>query len=202
MGASSKKLMLRDQEQRVATMLVIFVGPPGAGKGTQSVRLAKYLGVPHCSTGEMFRQACLADTEIGHQANEYMQSGRLVPDALVQTIVAERLVQPDCKDGCVMDGFPRTLVQAQAFDTWCKDNYLPVSKVIEFQVDEQTLLSRLDGRGRADDAAEVVKERLRQYRELTMPLLDYYRKQGVLATVSGIGEMDDVFGSIKAALES
>ncbi len=182
-------------------MLVIFVGPPGAGKGTQSVRLAEYLAVPHCSTGEMFRQACLADSEIGHQANEYMQAGRLVPDSMVQTIVAKRLTEPDCKNGCVMDGFPRTLIQAQAFDDWCKEHYLPVTKVIEFQVDEETLLSRLDGRGRADDDQEVVKKRFSQYRELTMPLLDYYRAQGVLATVSGIGEMDEVFARITAALE-
>lgn len=183
-------------------MLLILVGPPGAGKGTQSARLAEYLGVPHCSTGEMFREACQRGSEVGQQAQEYMDSGRLVPDSLVEKLVEQRLIQEDCRGGCVLDGFPRTLVQAQDFDKWCEANYRAVGRVIELRVKEETLLARLDARGRADDNREVARERLRQYEELTRPLVDYYTAQGVLETVDGIGDVAEVFQRITAAIGS
>ena len=181
-------------------MLVIFVGPPGAGKGTQAGRLAEYLKVPHCSTGEMFRNACEQKSEVGLKAKGFMDAGLLVSDDLVESIVEERLVQPDCNNGCVMDGFPRTLIQAQRFDVWTKENYLPVGKVLEFRVDEQTLLDRLAGRGRKDDDRAIIHERLQQYDKLTTPILGYYREQGVLVTVDGLGDIDEVFQRITEAV--
>lgn len=183
-------------------MLVILVGPPGAGKGTQAARLASYLGVTHCSTGEMFRQACRSESEIGRKVIEYMNSGRLVPDVLVEQLVAERLSQEDCKDGCLLDGFPRTLVQAEDFDKWTQENYHPINRVIEFQVDEETLLNRLLSRGREDDDEEVIRERFRQYKELTTPLLEYYAEQGVLAKIDGIGDIDEVTERINSVFQT
>jgi len=181
-------------------MLVVFVGPPGAGKGTQSKRLADHLGVPHCSTGDMFREACEQETEVGLKASEYMQSGRLVPDLVVAQLVHERLAVEDCQQGCVLDGFPRTLPQAKQFDQWVTQNYQPVSAVVAIQVDEETLLDRLAGRGRQDDDREVIKERFRQFDALTLPLLEYYRSRGVLKMVDGIGEFDEVFQRILQAI--
>ena len=183
-------------------MLVIFVGPPGAGKGTQAGRLAKHLGVPHCSTGEMFRNAYEHKSEVGLKAKGFMDSGLLVPDKMVQRIVEQRLVQNDCDNGCVMDGFPRTLTQAQDFDVWTKDHYVPVAKVIEFRVDQETLLSRLDSRGRQDDDRKIIEERFQQYEKLTTPILGYYKEHGILETVSGIGDIDEVFERITTAVNS
>ena len=182
-------------------MLVVFVGPPGAGKGTQSRRLAEQLGIPHCSTGDMFRDACQRQTDIGQKAAEYMQSGRLVPDSLVGQLVVERLAEADCRQGCVLDGFPRTMPQAEQFDRWAGQNYQPVSVVVAIQVDEQTLLDRLAGRGRQDDDCDVVQERFRQYEALTLPLLEYYRGRGVLRFVDGAGDMDEVFKQIQQTIE-
>jgi len=183
-------------------MLVVLVGPPGAGKGTQSQRLAEYLGIPHCSTGDLFRDACQRQTELGLQAIEYMQSGRLVPDSLVEKLVVERLSEADCQNGCVLDGFPRTLPQARQFDQWASQNYLPVSVVVAIEVDEQTLLDRLADRGRQDDDRQVVHERFRQYEELTVPLLDYYRGQGILRMVDGVGGLDEVYERIQQTIEA
>lgn len=178
-------------------MLVILVGPPGAGKGTQATLLAEHLGIVHCSTGDMLRLARQSDSEVGRKANEYMVSGRLVPDELVEEIVAERLGHDDCKDGCLLDGFPRTLVQAQDFDEWAREHYHPVNCVIELQVDEQSLIDRLISRGREDDDLEVIKERFHQYHLLTMPLLEFYDQQGVLSRVDGNGGIEDIFERIK-----
>jgi adenylate kinase len=183
-------------------MLVVLVGPPGAGKGTQSQRLAEYLRIPHCSTGDMFRDACQRKTKLGLQAIEYMQSGRLVPDSLVEELVMERLSQDDCRSGCVLDGFPRTVPQAKHFDLWASQNYLPVSIVVAIEVDEQTLLDRLADRGRQDDDRQVVHERFRQYEELTVPLLDYYRGEGILSMVDGVGGLDEVYERIQQAIEA
>lgn len=177
-------------------MLVVLVGPPGAGKGTQAQRLAQHLGIPHCSTGDLFRDACQRQTALGLQAIEYMQSGRLVPDSLVEQLVVERLQQADYRNGCVLDGFPRTVPQAKLLDHWVKQNYMPVSVVVAMEVDQQTLLKRLADRGRQDDDQQVVLERLRQYEKLTIPLLEYYREQGILKVIDGVGEIDEVFDRI------
>ena len=177
-------------------MLVVFVGPPGAGKGTQSKRLAEHLGVPHCSTGDMFRDACQQQTEVGKKASEYMQSGRLVPDSVVSQLVQERLSEADCQQGCVLDGFPRTLPQAKQFDRWVAEGYMPVTAVLAIEVDEAVLLDRLADRGRQDDSREVIRERFRQFDALTVPLLEYYRSRGVLRMIDGTGDIDEVFQRI------
>lgn len=182
-------------------MLVVFLGPPGAGKGTQSQRLAAQLGIPHCSTGDMFRNACQKQTELGQTVTEYLQSGRLVPDSLVGQLVAERLSEKDCLQGCVLDGFPRTVPQAEQFDSWAAQSYRPISMVVAIEVDEQTLLDRLAERGRQDDDREVVLERFRQYEALTLPLLDYYRNRGILKPVDGVGSMDEVYQRIEQVVE-
>ena len=179
-------------------MLIILVGPPGAGKGTQAERLAEHLQLTHCSTGDMFREACHGDSEVGRKASEFMSSGRLVPDKLVEEIVAQRLLQDDCKDGCLLDGFPRTLVQAKDFDVWARENYHPVNCVLEIHVDQDILIDRLLHRGREDDNRDVIMERFRQYDELTMPLLDYYEQQGVLTRIDGEGEVEEVFDRVRA----
>ncbi len=182
-------------------MLVIMLGPPGAGKGTQSVRIAEFLGVPHCSTGDMLRDACKQQTELGQKVAETMRSGRLVPDSLVEQIVAERLSTPDCRKGCVLDGFPRTLQQAKDFDRWADANSRPIWIVVEIQADEETLFERLLDRGRHDDDREIIHERLRQYELLTLPLSNYYQSRGVLRVIDGLGHPDEVFERIKTTID-
>ena len=182
-------------------MLVVLVGPPGAGKGTQAERLARHLNVLHCSTGDMFREATKQQTAVGREASEYMQAGKLVPDSVVQRIVVERLAREDCQPGCVLDGFPRTLKQAEEFDLWAPDNYRPIDLVVEIQVDEQTLLSRLAGRGRQDDDEEVISQRFQEYERLTLPLLDYYQNRGILKVVDGVGTMDEVWEKIRQVID-
>jgi adenylate kinase len=149
----------------------------------------------------MFREACEQQTDLGKKAGKYMESGRLVPDQVVGQLVQERLAEDDCQQGCVMDGFPRTLPQAKQFDHWIGQSYQPVSAVIAIHVDEETLLDRLSGRGRQDDDREVIKERFRQFDALTVPLLEYYRSRGVLKMVDGIGSFDEVFQRIQQAIE-
>jgi len=183
-------------------MRIVFVGPPGAGKGTQSVRLARHLQVPHLSTGEMFREACQQQSDVGKKASSYMESGRLVPDKLVESIAFGRLVHSDCESGYVLDGFPRTRPQAVSFDQWLEHRQQALSGIIEIQVTEDELFRRLDGRGRDDDARYIAAERFDQYRTLTSPLLDYYREQNRLQIVNGLGTTDEVFARIQCAIEN
>jgi len=178
-------------------MQIVFIGPPGAGKGTQSVRLAEHLQVPHLSTGDMLREACQKKTSVGIQATEAMGSGQLVSDELVEELVFERLSQPDCRKGCILDGFPRTVPQAEAYDQWLAKRGQPLSVALVLQVDQEELLGRLSSRGRQDDGRETVVERLRQYDRLTRPLLDYYSHCGILRGVDGSGSQDEVFGRIQ-----
>jgi len=152
-------------------MQIVFIGPPGAGKGTQSVRLAEHLQVPHLSTGDMLREACRQKTTVGIQAAEAMSSGQLVSDELVEEVVFERLDQPDCHKGSILDGFPRTVPQAEAFDRWLAGRGRPLSAALVLQVDQEELLERLSSRGRHDDNRETIVERLRQYDQLTRRLL-------------------------------
>lgn len=183
-------------------MRIVFIGPPGSGKGTQAQRLKDYLGVPHLSTGEMLRDACRAATVPGRQALQYMESGKLVPDEVVISIVRERIAQPDCESGCLFDGFPRTLSQAEALDELLTQFGTPLDLVLELHVDEPQVLERLAGRGREDDNERTIRERLRQYELLTEPLLDYYRGRGILRTVDGNGPADEVFILVKQVIDS
>jgi adenylate kinase len=188
-------------------MLVVFIGPPGAGKGTQASRLCDYLNVPHLSTGDMLRQAKQDGTPLGKQASAYMDRGSLVPDQLVVEIVGDRLEQPDCKAGCLLDGFPRTLAQAQALDEYLSQHAGCIDFVLELRVDEQELIQRLLGRAqesdqpRSDDSPEAIPHRLEVYRSQTEPLLEYYRQRNLLHSIDGLGTPDEVFDRIRAAVD-
>jgi adenylate kinase len=183
-------------------MRIVFIGPPGAGKGTQAVRLKDHLNIAHLSTGDMLRAAASAGTPLGREAQQYMNDGRLVPDEVVVGIVVERLAAPDCRHGCLFDGFPRTVPQAETLDSVLAERGMPLDMVLELQVADELLFQRLAARGRADDNEETIRERLRQYRRLTTPLLDYYRGRGILRSVDGEGTPDEVFTRIEQAVDA
>lgn len=178
-------------------MRIVFIGPPGSGKGTQAQLLKDYLQVPHLSTGEMLRDANEAGTALGAAAAECMQSGKFVPDEVVVGIVDQRLSQDDCTTGFLLDGFPRTVCQAESLDRLLAEHDSPLDLVVELDVAEDHLLKRLAARGRADDNIKTIHERFRQYEELTAPLLDYYRGQSILRTVDGVGTPENVYSQVK-----
>jgi adenylate kinase len=191
-------------------MRLIMLGPPGAGKGTQSQRLVEKHGIVQLSTGEMLRSAVAAGTPIGLKAKEVMARGALVPDDIVVGIVSDRIDQPDAKIGFVLDGFPRTVAQAEALDRLLADKGLKLDAVIQLGVDEAILLKRIEtrvaemkARGdsvRADDNPQSFKIRLDAYRAQTAPLIDYYGKKGALRTVDGMAPIGSVSAAIDRAL--
>jgi len=191
-------------------MRVILLGPPGAGKGTQSQRLVVKHRIVQLSTGDMLRAAIKAGTPIGKKAEAIMARGELVPDEVVVGIIDQRIDQPDAKGGFVLDGFPRTVMQAEALDGLLAKRGLKLDGVVELKVDEGILLDRIarrlaetKARGeavRADDNPESFKIRLGAYRQQTAPLIDYYRSKGQLKSVDGMAGMDDVTRSIAAVL--
>jgi adenylate kinase len=183
-------------------MRIVFLGPPGSGKGTQAQRLKDYLGVSHLSTGEMLRSATRAGTALGVRADHFMREGQLVPDDVVVGIVVDRLEQPDCARGCLFDGFPRTLPQAKALDETLKAHNMPLDLVLALDVPEEKLVERLLARGRMDDKRDTIHERFRQYTRLTEPLLEYYRERGILRPIEGAGTPDEVFARIKSAVDA
>lgn len=182
-------------------MRIVFIGPPGAGKGTQSQRVVAKLGVAHLSTGDMLRQAQAEHTDLGQRAERYMSAGQLVPDDLMLRLIDRRLDQPDCRDGYLLDGFPRTLGQAEALDKMLAERGTPLDMVLELTADSEELVTRLAARGRADDKPEVVRRRLEEYAQRTQSLCDYYRGQGLLESVDGLGTPEEVFGRIEVLLE-
>jgi len=182
-------------------MRVVFIGPPGAGKGTQSQRLLRYLNVPHISTGDILRDAIRRGTTEGFAAERYMNAGNLVPDPIIIDLVGQRLDQPDCADGCLLDGFPRTTGQAEALDTYLNGHGIPLDGVLELRVNEEVLIQRLASRARVDDDPNVIRQRFVSYREWTEPLLDYYRERALLATINGMCSTEEVFDRIRAALQ-
>jgi len=182
-------------------MRIVFIGPPGAGKGTQAQRLTAAYDIAHLSTGDMLRAAREAGSEIGRQADRYMSAGQLVPDEIILGIIRQRLEQDDCRNGYLLDGFPRTLPQAEALDRMLDQQGTPLDVVLELRVPEEELFRRLAGRGRADDNPEVIRQRLVAYREQTTPLLDYYGKRGLLKSIDGLGTVDEVFERAKAVLD-
>lgn len=205
-------------------MNVVFLGPPGAGKGTQAVRVCERLGIPQISTGDILRKAIREQTETGLKAKSYIDQGLLVPDEVVIDIVRERLAMPDCQNGYILDGFPRTVPQAQALSGFAR-----IDAVIDIEVSDEQLVARLSGRRvcpacgatfhvsslggrtdcdkcgaglvqRDDDKAKTVLNRLNVYHAQTAPLIDYYGSQGLLKTVDGSQPLDDCFAAILRAL--
>jgi adenylate kinase len=192
-------------------MRLILLGPPGAGKGTQAQRLIAKHGIVQLSTGDMLRAAVAAGTPVGLRAKSIIERGELVPDDVVVAIIADRIGQPDARRGFVLDGFPRTVPQAEALDRLLAERGLELDAVMELKVDEGILLQRIEkrvaemtARGekvRADDNPEVLKERLLAYRAQTAPLVDYYASKGMLKTVDGMSSIDAVTAAIAAHLE-
>jgi len=182
-------------------MRIVFIGPPGAGKGTQAQRLIQTYGLAHLSTGDMLRAARDAQTPVGRKAEQYMSTGQLVPDEIIMAIIAERLAQPDCQTGYLLDGFPRTIAQAEALDAMLAQQQTPLDAVLELQVPEEDLFRRLAGRGRTDDTPEVIRQRLVAYRKQTEPLLAYYGRRGLLRRIDGLGTVDEIFQRAKAVLD-
>ena len=187
-------------------MFIVFVGPPGAGKGTQSKRLLSYLGIPHLSTGEMLRAAKSLDTSLGKLASQYMDGGRLVPDPLVMDIVGERLAMPEYQSGCLFDGFPRTLSQAKSLDDMLALRQTPLDLVLELRGEESVLINRMLKRAaeekRVDDNPETIAQRFEVYKRQTFPLLEYYSSKGLLVTIDAMAPPEVVFSNITAAIES
>jgi adenylate kinase len=187
--------------------LVLF-GPPGAGKGTQSKILTTERGLPQLSTGDMLRAAIAARTPLGLACKALMDKGELVPDDTVVGIIAERYDQPDCKDGAVFDGFPRTIPQAEALDRMLAERGRKIDLVLELKVDDAVLLSRVEARIKAggvlrsDDTPETLAHRLGVYYKNTAPLIDYYRQQGKLTAVDGMAPVETVTRQIAAVLDA
>lgn len=214
-------------------MRLVLVGPPGAGKGTQATYIAEHFAIPHISTGDIFRANLKQGTPLGLQAKEYMDKGELVPDSVTNEMVADRLTWDDASNGYLLDGYPRTLVQAEVFQGILSTTGKPLDAVIEFVADDAEVIERLSGRRtctscgrifhikndppsvegvcdacgaeliqRADDAEEVISNRLRVYQEQTAPLISFYREAGVLISISATGAVNDVTSRAITALSA
>lgn len=189
-------------------MRLILLGPPGVGKGTQAKILVTELGIPQLSTGDILRSAIANKTPLGVQAKTIVDRGDLVSDDIVNGIVSERIDQADCAAGFVLDGFPRTIAQADALGAMLDSKGLKLNAVVEITADTDTLVSRVANRAqetggaRTDDTAEVIRNRLNVYRELTEPLVAYYRERGLLRTVDGMASVEEVTAAIRRALDA
>lgn len=191
-------------------MILILLGPPGAGKGTQAASIIEKHGIPQLSTGDMLRAAVAAQTPVGKKAQAIMDSGNLVSDEIVAAIVEERIEEDDCEKGFLLDGFPRTVAQAEMLDAMLVKKERALDAVIELRVDESALLDRLRNRiaetaargenVRKDDNEETFKHRLEVYREQTAPLIPYYEKQGKLAVLDGMGSVEAISAEIDAEI--
>jgi adenylate kinase len=189
-------------------MNIILFGPPGAGKGTQAQRIVDRHGVVQLSTGDMLRAAIAAGSELGLQAKSLMDEGKLVPDDVIIGMIADRMNDEDCKNGVILDGFPRTIAQAKALDAMFAAGHIQLDQVIEIQVDEAALFARIENRAaepgdaRSDDTAEVLEQRLKVYHENTAPVLPYYRDKGQLNIVDGMQSIEEVAAQIESLLSA
>jgi adenylate kinase len=210
---ATQSLAQRDCEAKGRfSMRLILLGPPGAGKGTQAERIVAGFGIPQLSTGDMLREAVELGTKTGVHAKEIMERGDLVPDDLVVSVVADRLDHPDAANGFILDGFPRTLAQAEALDKELYQRGLRLDAVLELRVDESVLIDRVKTRAqqtaargevvRSDDTPEVCERRLDIYRAQTAPVIDHYRSQGLLTSIDGLQPIEAVAEDLAAAIAS
>ena len=185
-------------------MRLLIMGSPGAGKGTQSAMICEEFGIPHISTGDLFRENLTQGTALGQEAKKYMDAGEYVPDSVTNGMVRERLKAPDAKSGFLLDGYPRTVAQVAELDGMLSTT--PLDRVIELTADTEIVVERLLGRaqdqGRADDTEEVIRRRLEVYEEQTAPLTALYKSRGLLVQVDGLGSVEEVTARISAALNS
>ncbi|MBI4978292.1 MAG: adenylate kinase [Spirochaetes bacterium] len=182
-------------------MILILVGAPGGGKGTQAAKLKEQFKIAHISTGDMLRENVKAGTALGAEANGFMQSGALVPDALIIKMIEARIKDADCKNGFLLDGFPRSLPQAEALDKMLTANKLKLDAVINLQVDEDELVKRLLSRGRADDNEKTIRNRLQVFKTQTEPVLGHYGSQKRVKNIHGMGAIDEIYTRILEALK-
>ena len=208
-------------------MRIVLLGAPGAGKGTQAALISERYGIPHISTGDILREAVKKGTELGKSAHAYMSKGELVPDDVVIGIAAERIEQPDARKGFLLDGFPRTVVQAEALDKILAERNQGLDAVLSLEVDEDEVVRRLGGRKvcskcgaihiagsavceacggdlitRADDQPEAIRRRLQVYRDQTEPLVEYYDRAGILKRIPATGSVEEVFEKVSRTLDS
>lgn len=181
-------------------MIIILFGAPGVGKGTQAAILAEKLGIAHLSTGDAFRSAIKNGTAVGKLAKESVEAGKLVPDEIVARIVEEAMAAPSFKNGCILDGFPRTRAQADALQKMLDAHGQKIARVVNITVDDENIIARLLQRGRVDDDVSIVRHRLDVYRRETAPLLDYYGNSERLVSVDGIGSVNEVNERILRAI--
>jgi adenylate kinase len=184
---------------------ILLLGPQGAGKGTQGKMIAAEYGIPHVATGDMLREAIAADTELGRRVKPIYDAGQLVPDDLMIDLIRERLGEDDAQRGFVLDGFPRTMAQAEALEEMLHEIGLELDVVLEFQLDDEVgrerMLKRAAEEGRVDDTPEAIDRRLRLYHEQTKPLVEYYRSRGNLVGIHADRSIEAVFAEIQQALE-
>lgn len=171
-------------------MRIVLIGPPGAGKGTQAALLSEKLGVPHISTGDLFRANISENTELGQTAKSYIDAGNLVPSSVTNDMVAERIGEGDAAEGFLLDGYPRSVEQADALSEMLAKNDLTIDAVLEFAIDDDTVVERMLARGRADDTEDVIRHRMDVYRSETAPLLDYYA--GKVVKIDAVGEVNEI----------
>lgn len=179
---------------------LIFLGPPGAGKGTQAQMLAADCAVPHISTGDILRAAVANATDLGRKAESYMSAGELVPDELILDLIQERLAESDAQAGWVLDGFPRNVPQAEFLIQLLEKIEQPADFVVNLDVIDEVIVTRLLNRGRADDEESVIRHRLEVYRQQTAPLIDFYRNRQQLVSVDGNQPMESVYASLQAII--
>lgn len=182
-------------------MILILIGPPGGGKGTQAERLKDKYMIAHISTGDMLRENVKNETDLGKEAHAYMQKGDLVPDDIILKMIEKRVVENDCKNGFLLDGFPRSENQAKALDEILKSNSITLDAVVNLKVDEDEIVKRLLSRGRADDNETTIRNRLDVFNKQTSPVLKHYEAQGKVFNVDGMGDVDVIYDRIVDALK-